>query len=99
MNEITATISQVPIVTPLSSVSRNYLNCYELSAPVELAWPVSTYLVTRTDGQAQTHTDRGEIKNIIWKLYARHKNRCRGFGFVVDVSERIVAVPATWDLP
>lgn len=92
--KLTADTISSPLVLPA-----NFLNCYELSTPSKLAWSVSTYRVTRLDGQLQSHKERGEIKNVIWTLHKRYEDRCRGYGFVVDVDEQTVAVPATWDFP
>ncbi len=76
-----------------------FLNCYALTDPSQLEWPVRTYKIVREDGQPQSHTDRGAAKNVIWKLRKKHASRCKGFGFVIDLNEGLVAVPESWDLP
>jgi hypothetical protein len=99
MRHVTAVRSKADIISQPSALPTNFLNCYEIFSPSSLTWRVSTYTVVRVDGQQQTHKDRGEIKNIIWTLRKRYKDRCQGYGFVVDIDERTVALPAAWDLP
>lgn len=77
----------------------NFLNAYEITNPHELEWRVATYRLTRTDGVRQTHEDRSDLKNAMWSLYRQHRDRCHGYGFVVDINERMVAVPEGWDIP
>jgi hypothetical protein len=81
------------------ALSRHFLNSYEISDPSMLAWPVSLYEARRIDKKPQTHEDRGSIKNLIWTLRKQYASRCPGLGFVIDLDERTVAVPATWNLP
>ena len=76
-----------------------FLNCYAITDPSQLEWPVRTYRITRRDGQPQSHADRGAAKNVIWKLRKKYASRCKGFGFVIDLNAEIVAVPESWDLP
>ena len=90
---------EADILSQLSPMPTAFLNCYAISPRSTLAWRVSTYVVTRVDGQAQTHQDRSPTKNALWTLRKQYPERCQGYGFVVDVNERLIAVPATWDLP
>jgi hypothetical protein len=60
---------------------------------------VRLYKVIRADGSGQSHGDRSEIKQAIWELWRKHARLCRGYGFVVDVNQETVAVPAYWELP
>jgi hypothetical protein len=77
----------------------DFLNAYEIVNASTLRWPVAIYRLDRTDGEAATQEDRGEIKNAIWQLRSEYKGRCRGYGFVVDISKQRVAVPESWDIP
>ena len=77
----------------------SFLICYEITNPKSLAWPVRLYEVIRVDGSGQSHGDRGEIKQAIWELRKKYSSLCRGYGFVVDVDEETVAIPAGWELP
>lgn len=75
-----------------------FLSCYEIVNADALRWRVRLYKVRR-DGGEQTHADRGEAKQVVWSLRKKHKELCRGYGFVVDVDEETIAVPADWNLP
>ena len=77
----------------------SFLNCYEITNPKSLEWPVRLYKVVRADGSGQSHGDRGEIKQAIWELRKKYSSLCRGYGFVVDVDEETVAIPTGWELP
>src|SRR5215813_2863502 len=77
----------------------SFLNCYEITNPKSLEWPVRLYKVVRANGLGQSHGDRGEIKQAIWELRKKYSSLCRGYGFVVDVDEETVAIPAGWELP
>ncbi len=99
MRGATAIAHETNTITRSSDLPEFFLNCYAISHPSRLAWSVRTYDVVRKDGQRQPHKDRGKIRDVIWKLRKQHASRCRGFGFVIDIGERIVAVPANWDLP
>ena len=76
-----------------------FLSCYEVANPTSLAWPARLYRVVRADGSGQAHGERGEIKQAIWDLRKNYSKLCRGYGFVVDIDETTVAVPASWELP
>jgi hypothetical protein len=77
----------------------NFLLCYELEMVPSLVWPINLYLVRRTDRAKQTHGDRRLIKDIVFKLRMKHKGSCKGYGFVCDIDEQTVAVPAEWKIP
>ncbi len=77
----------------------SFLSCYEITNPESLAWSVRLYKVIRTDGSGQSHGARGEIKQAIWALRKKHSSFSPRYGFVVDVDEETVAVPAGWELP
>jgi hypothetical protein len=74
-----------------------FLSCYELANAASLRWGIRLYKVRRDGGQ--THADRGDAKQVIWSLQRKHKTLCRGYGFVLDVNDETVAVPAGWNLP
>jgi len=96
------TVSQnQPLVQDLQSGSDRqvtFLSCYEILNPGALRWAVRLYKVRR-DGGGQSHAERGDAKQVIWSLRKKHKDLCRGYGFVVDVDEETVAVPSGWALP
>lgn len=75
-----------------------FLSCYEIANSDALTWGVRLYKV-RANGGGQTHSERGDAKQAIWSLRKKHKELCRGFGFVVDLDEETVVVPSTWQLP
>jgi hypothetical protein len=77
----------------------SFLNAYEIINAADLSWPVNIYAVDLKDGEPQTHDKRGKVRDIIWKLRKQHANLCKRAGFVVDISPRLVAVPAGWNLP
>src|SRR5579862_6026933 len=83
----------------LPTLPSNFLNAYEVMNGPELSWPVNIYAVDLNNHREQDHEQRSRIKNVIWELRNRHKGRCRGYGFVVDISPRLVAVPKNWELP
>lgn len=76
-----------------------FLNCYEVTNPTGLEWPVRAYTVERLDGRNSTHDDRSEIKDVMWKLRAEHADRCPGYSFVVDLDPQTVVVSDRWDIP
>jgi hypothetical protein len=80
--------------------TKNVLNAYEILNAGEFSWPVNILRGDFTDAEKQTHENRGEAKQIIWNLRQKEfRSRWRGYGFVIDLSEREVAVPQSWDLP
>lgn len=80
-----------------SEPPETFLSCYEVVNPDALRWGVRLYKIRRDGGQ--THADRGDAKQVIWSLQKKHRELCRGYGFVLDVDEETVAVPAGWNLP
>jgi hypothetical protein len=80
-----------------------FLNAYEISNVGGLSWPVAIYKVDRIDGRPQSrpqsHEERGQIKTVVWNLFRKHKSRCGGCRFVIDIGKQMVAVPETWQLP
>jgi len=81
-----------------SELPETFLSCYEIVNADALRWGVRLYKVRRDVGE-QTHADRGDAKQAVWSLRKKHKDVCRGYGFVVDVGEETIAVPAGWNLP
>ena len=72
------------------------INAFEISNAESLSWDVALYSVDRIDG-ANREEDRGEIRNLFWNL--RREAKTPGYGFIVDVDRRHVAVPAAWEYP
>jgi hypothetical protein len=81
-----------------SELPETFLSCFEIVNRDDLRWGVRLYKV-RHDGRGQTHADRGDAKQVIWALRKKHKDLCRGYGFVVDLDEESVIVPSGWNLP
>lgn len=98
MTSTTAATQNLDKQQQASELPETFLSCYEIVNADALRWGVRLYKVRR-DGDAQTHADRGDAKQAIWSLRKQHKDLCRGYGFVVDVDEETIAVPATWNLP
>lgn len=78
------------------SVPSVALNAFEISNAESLSWDVALYLADRLDG-ANREEDRGELRNLFWDL--RSDATAPGYGFIVDVDRRHVAVPAEWEYP
>jgi len=76
-----------------------FINAYEIINGSTMGWDVNVYKVRRTDTRLQDHNERGDVKNAIWSLRKKHKDRCRGYGFVIDIGRDMVAIPASWDIP
>jgi len=76
----------------------NFLNSYEIVNKL-LEWDVSIYILKRTDGKPQSNDDRSELKSVLWNLRRKYSSSCRGYGFVIDIDEKNVAVPSNWDIP
>jgi hypothetical protein len=76
-----------------------FLSAYEILNSSELSWPVNILAVRLKGHELQGHDARGKIKDIIWKLRSQHTGLCKGGGFVIDISPRLVVVPAAWKLP
>ena len=81
-----------------SELPETFLSCYEIVNADALRWGVRLYKVRR-DGGEQTHCERGDAKQIIWRLRKKNQSLCRGYGFVVDLDEETIAVPSGWNLP
>jgi hypothetical protein len=84
---------------PNASLPQHFLNCYEILNLGDLAQPVNLYAVDFKDSTLNAQENRGDLKNVIWALRKQHRSACSGYGFVIDISPRLVAVPATWNLP
>jgi len=81
-----------------SQLPETFLSCYDIVNSDALRWGVRLYKVRR-DGGEQTHAEQGDAKQTIWSLRKKHKELCRGYGFVVDLDEETIAVPSGWNLP
>lgn len=92
------TAEPVSVPAEAGTLPATFLSCYEILNADALRWAVRLYHVRRAGG-GQSHAERGEAKQVIWSLRKKHKELCRGYGFVVDIDEETVAVPADWNLP
>ncbi len=99
-------MSTTNIVNPKAAIAglsgtlpANFLNAYEIIAAAALSWPVNVYAVDLLGEPRQENDTRGRVKNVIWELRKKNKSSCRGYGFVVDISPRLVVVPRGWQLP
>lgn len=79
--------------------TKGFLDAYEIRNVKSLAWAVRTFTLDPTDGADMRHEKRGDIVSAMWELRRQHGDRCKGYGFIVDIDERTVAVPERWDLP
>jgi len=79
-----------------SQLPETFLSCYDIVNSDALRWGVRLYKVRR-DGGEQTHAEQGDAKQTIWSLRKKHKELCRGYGFVVDLDEETIAVPSGWN--
>ena len=79
--------------------TKAFLDGYEILNVNKLEWPVRTYTVEPTDEIEPRHEERGKIVGAMWELRRQHREHCKGYGFIVDIDERTVAVPARWELP
>ncbi|AMV24216.1 hypothetical protein VT84_07450 [Gemmata sp. SH-PL17] len=81
-----------------SSLPETFLSCYEILNPNALRWAVRLYKVRQPGGDLE-HADRGAAKQVVWDLQRKHRDVCQGRGYVVDIDEETVAVPAEWNIP
>src|SRR5690348_4321707 len=98
MGTINVVNSRPASVQAFRTMPGRFLNAYEILNTAELSWPVNLYAVDLHGEQKQGNDTRGKIKNVIWDLRKNNKALCRGYGFVVDVSPRLVAIPQGWKL-
>ena len=76
-----------------------FINAYEIQNVGELSWKVRFYQVEKTGNHEQTHLDRGEIKDLMWRLYFKNRDKCSGKGFIIDINPTTVVVSANWRIP
>lgn len=76
-----------------------FLNAYEIMNAASLSWPVNIYAVDLKGVEPQGHDQRGLVKGIVWDLKGQHWRLCKGDNLVLDISPRLVAVPASWKFP
>ncbi len=79
--------------------TKAFLDSYEILNINELEWPVRIYTIEPTDALEPRHEERGKIVSAMWQLKFQHPEVSRGYGFIVDIDQRSVAVPARWELP
>jgi hypothetical protein len=89
----------VPLPPPKLLLPKNFLNCFEVRNFAELGQPVNLYAIDFKDVTRNTQENRGELKSVIYQLRKQYRSSCPGYGFVVDISPRLVAVPCTWKFP
>lgn len=77
---------------------QHFLNTYKILNLENLKWDVTIYKCESINSQEQGHEDRSKIKNIMWELRSQFKDRCRGYGFVIDIDPKTIAVPQKWDI-
>lgn len=100
MKEFPATAASTqPGIFPTAGLPESFLNAYVVTNASEMIWTANLYSVRRADQRSQTHQERGDIKQVMWKLRKQYKDRCHGYGFVVDVSPDQVVVPTAWGFP
>jgi hypothetical protein len=96
---LTTSASPQSSIFPMTGLPESFLNAYAIRNASEMTWTANLYKVQRSDRRSQTHHERGDIKQLMWKLRKKHKDRCHGYGFVVDVSSDQVVVPTAWQFP
>ncbi len=90
--------TKAPRMASSMSLPANFLNAYEVVNKQELSWPVSVYAIDLTE-EGERQEQRSQIKNVMWELKKQHRATCRGYGFVIDISPRLVVVPQSWQIP
>lgn len=89
----------VALFPEASALPADFINAYEVTNTLTLSWPVAIYRLDPLGNDPVTHEQRGAIKSVMWDLRREFKNRCRGWGFVIDISETRIAVPESWNIP
>jgi hypothetical protein len=92
-------VTPAPEIVAPKALPATFINAYQLINTHELEWPVNLYAVDVSGATNESQEQRSYIKNLMWELRRNHKGHCRGFGFVIDVSPRLVAVPQGWNFP
>jgi len=73
------------------------LNGYLISNLAELRWKAAIYKI---EPAARVSTpNRATVKEVMWNFKKAHGGLCPGYGFIVEVDEDCVAVPAEWQIP
>lgn len=85
--------------TATDESDQHFFNAYKILNLENLKWDVAIYKCESINSQEQGHEDRSKIKNIMWELRSQFKDRCRGYGFVIDIDPKTIAVPQKWDIP
>ncbi|MDT4895391.1 MAG: hypothetical protein QOH25_468 [Acidobacteriota bacterium] len=95
----TTSVTPQPSIFPTTGLPESFLNAYVITNASEMVWTANLYKIQRVNQRSQTHDERGDIKQLMWQLRRKHKDRCQGYGYVVDVSPDQVAIPTTWQFP
>ena len=99
VQELTVSVTEESVMAKKMPEDYDFLNAYHILDLENLSWAVAIYKVFRIDGYDAKHEDRGNVKDIIWQLRSKYRNRCPGYGFVIDINEEAVVVPSDWDIP
>ncbi len=73
------------------------LNGYLIADLETLRWKAGIYEVKST--APVSRSSRATVKEMMWDFKKAHRGLCPGFGFVVELDESKVAVPADWPIP
>ena len=84
--------------TPNPVQSRTVLHAYAIIGCDNLAWDVNVYEVLPKGSFQSSHGDRGAIVNVVWEMRKSKIGTFGGYGYVIDLNERTVVVPRSWEL-
>lgn len=73
------------------------LNGYRIVDLEALRWKSAIYEIKSTAPVSKS--SRATVKDVMWNFKKAHRSQCPGFGFVVEMDETSVAVPAEWPIP
>ena len=84
-------------VTTPSARRRMLLNGYNISNLDALHWKAAVYEVKPL--AAVSMPTRASVKEVMWAFKKTNRSLCSGYGFVVELDETTVAIPAEWLIP
>ena len=73
------------------------LNAFKITNADELSWPVVYYTVRPAPGKKPL--ERGDAKTIAFEARRQFKGSCPGYGFILEATAGVVAVPPDWVIP